>query len=212
MSQLADLWRAPSFREALTAILTSDGPLYEKVRARLDDPSPPVNTYEQDSDHTTEMGMIVALATAEALVAARNIDGIDQVIDDLEHLFPEDKRAIARERTRALLEDTPSEKMTRLVEGVRNTALPILEASSVQLDFRTVYEPGDGVLLVPVFLARLAFDEAAVTGNVAVFQFDLESFEELSSALERAKRRLAEAREFIPRTRLIGTDAEGLTP
>ncbi len=181
MSSLIQILRVKSYRSALDSLLQLDDAAFEAIVAKVLDGYPEIidelmNTPSSSDDDVLTRAFLVAFETATR-------EGHDAVAGDLRRALHEADQSRVDRLLAAL---HPDEKLRdrALGLGARDSALPILEKTHMNLDLRLVSDAGSPKL-APLATVRLTFDEPVTSANGAVvFQMSPKAVRELRSTID----------------------------
>lgn len=132
-----------------------------------------------------------------ALIVVRSIaseEGVDALLDDVRSLYPE-APSVARLAPYFVPADGESE--TRAVRQAETETLPIIVGGRVSLDYRVSTAMDDSIKLVPLFIARLNFDEDVRGAEAVTFQASAFALTRLRDDIDEALKLLHSSAEAI---------------
>jgi hypothetical protein len=202
MSELSELWRISSFRQAVRTLVALDENALSALRQRSPlDPGPPPSGLAVEAAAWTESAAAVrtlyqlsAQMGPESLVRElAELVGVDPSSDPLMTALPtwlEPRR-----------EDTEAEATTRALTSM----LPVLTAASATVDFRVVDVANEGdSRLVPVLIIRLAFDEHVAGSDALVFQISPGEVDRVIEELVAARQKANDLAAELPEGLVLG--------
>lgn len=181
MSSLIQILRVKSYRSALDALIQLDDASFAAIVANVVDGYPEIidqlmNTPSSSDDDVLTRAFLVAFETATR-------EGHDAVAGDLRRALSEADQSRVDRLLAAL---HPDEEFRDRAQGLgaRDSALPILEKTHMNLDLRLVSD-AKSPKLAPLATVRLTFDEPVTPANGAiVFQMSPRAVRELRSTID----------------------------
>jgi hypothetical protein len=187
MSELSELWRIGSFRDAVRALLAYDNgawsavlEAYSSIHAEQSEPPPEIPI---SADEWTRS--IAALRTLYTIASSVGPETVIQELTSQLVPIPSEARMLELQdalRPRREVDEAES------VERAINSGLPVLTDASITIDFRPVDVSHEGGLrLVPVPIVRLEFDERVGGSDAVVFQASPGTLNQFVRDLESAR-------------------------
>lgn len=191
MSAITSLWRNnPAFRLAAQRLLSLNSDQIESLKA-ITSAGFAVEPGVADQFGLTATDFeLMALALRTIYWTARREEGgQNATIEELQGLHALNKDVLEEpswEGLTSLLDPRPEVDADDRYESIQRSVFPVLEEASFTLDLRVPNDPEDDEL-VPVVLARFAFDEPPQAGESISFQLTDASLDALESDLARIR-------------------------
>ncbi len=215
-ARLASAWADPSFRRAMSALVSLDvdqlSRLGKVLQAGFSDEREVVARVEIGQSQSHGIGLLVAGVTYLQTVRAEEDLSADQLLAWLREVSATatEDTAVAgmsvhieqkREALIHLLEQEPKPEGMFRRARVQHSVLPTLEAMELSLDYRvdTPMDNPDAAGLVPVIIARASFDEPVSSGRSTVFQIPDEVLRGILEEVERVRRVEERVSDALPR-------------
>jgi hypothetical protein len=194
-----------SFRDATARVVAlaveHEGALRESLLGPL-----PNNASSSSNDEWR-----YALSAYRLLWEVASREGAKEVVADLRRALPD----VPEEGLYALESLLEADEITQQrVRGVRrrDQFLPILTDARFTVDVRLVPDGDDDVLLAPVIVVRLEFDEPLFGADGVVFQVPLTQMSVLEDALARVRRQLSDLTKTLQHSEVPDWALEGYHP
>ncbi|RGP48486.1 hypothetical protein AWH04_09005 [Rhodococcus erythropolis] len=120
-------------------------------------------------DEPSDEGLLPAysaLRTVRSVVAEQ---GLADVLEDIRASYADDDIEHKLAPLLRYLQPTEAESEMAFIRDVENSTVPVLTEGKFELDYRVAERDGK-LKLVPLFIARLGFDESVGGSDTAVFQ------------------------------------------
>jgi hypothetical protein len=205
VSELSELWRISSFRQAVRTLLALDEATLSALRQRSPvDAGPPPSDLAVDAAAWTESA--AALRTLYQLAAQM---GVTSLVSELAELAGEDQSTNPR-LTGLLtwLEPRPEDTEAEATDRALASMLPVLTAASATVDFRMAEVANEGGLrLVPILVVRLTFDEHVAGSDAIVFQISPAELDRVMQELESARTKANDLASQLPKGLVLGASS-----
>lgn len=175
MTAFRRLNRLQSFRDAFGSLLQLDDAEVSVVLKAVRD-----SANDTSSEELVPDDLSPAYAALTILRRAAADDGVEAVLNDIKAAYRDSKVDVAK--IGPMLAQSEADRERQEIREAETSTLPVVVDGRLTLDFR-VLGHDDGVRLVPVFVARIDFDEP-VAGSESV------SFQASRDSLERMRKRL----------------------
>jgi hypothetical protein len=202
VSELSELWRVSSFRQAVRTLLDLDEAAVSVLQQRNPvDAGPPPAELAVDAAAWTESA--AAIRTLYQLAARI---GVSNLVSELAELVGTDPAS--NPRLAALLtwlEPRQEDVEAEAIDRAQTSMLPVLTSASATIDFRVVDVANEaGLRLVPVLVIRLTFDEHVAGNDAIVFQVGPGEVDQFVDELQLARTRASELSLQIPPGLVLG--------
>lgn len=163
MTTFRRLHRLPSFRDSFGSLLELDD---SELRTVVD----AVQRIAIDPDAEDMVPEDLGEAYS-ALAVVRSIagnEGFDALVQDVRTAYPDSTEAI--DTLAPYFSPMEGEIEARTIREVETETLPIIVGGRVSLDYRVSRSSDDKIKLVPLFVARINFDETVAGADAVTFQ------------------------------------------